>query len=183
MPRRLTQEEFQERVNQYTNNAIKVISPYINKHTKITVECNTCHSQWIVSPVSFLPSATKDYSYSGCPYCKYETFKCEYCGKEFKKLKSKIKEHNFCSKICSNKYKNLKTFNFNDGGNYRRNAFTAYPHKCAICGWNKDERVLEVHHIDENRNNNQISNLVILCPICHKYLTLHLYTLDELLKR
>ena len=43
--------------------------------------------------------------------------------------------------------------------------------------------VLEVHHIDENRNNNDISNLVILCPICHKYLTLHLYTLEQLLKQ
>jgi 5-methylcytosine-specific restriction endonuclease McrA len=65
---------------------------------------------------------------------------------------------------------------------YRRNAFLAYPHECAICGYNEDERILEVHHIDENRNHNEIKNLIILCPNCHKKLSLHLYTLQELIK-
>jgi len=57
-----------------------------------------------------------------------------------------------------------------------------YPHKCYVCGYNDDERILEVHHVDENRNNNDINNLKILCPNCHKKLSLHLYTLEELLK-
>ena len=67
-----------------------------------------------------------------------------------------------------------------NGSNYRRNAFLSYPHKCDICGWNEDERISEVHHLDEDRNNNKIENLRILCPICHKKLTLHLYSYQEL---
>lgn len=105
------------------------------------------------------------------------------CGKPIKILQSRIKENNFCSRECGNRYKNRDKINIIDSTAYRRNAFLYYPHKCKICGWSKDERVLEVHHIDENRDNNDISNLVILCPTCHKYLTLHLYTLEQLLKQ
>ena len=88
----------------------------------------------------------------------------------------------YCSKECGNRDKNVNLTNWEDSSNYRRNAFNAYPHKCCICGWDEDERILEVHHLDENRNHNDISNLRILCPICHKKLTLHLYTYEELIK-
>ena len=27
--------------------------------------------------------------------------------------------------------------------------------------------VLELHHIDNNHNNNELSNLEVLCPNCH----------------
>ncbi len=37
---------------------------------------------------------------------------------------------------------------------------------CKRCG-QKDERLLAVHHIDENRKNNILSNLVWLCYNCH----------------
>lgn len=40
---------------------------------------------------------------------------------------------------------------------------------CEICGWNKAKEVLEVHHKDLNRSNEDISNLQILCPTCHRY--------------
>lgn len=63
--------------------------------------------------------------------------------------------------------------------NYRRTAFETYPHCCAVCGWDEDLEVLEVHHIDENRHNNQVSNLIILCPTCHKKLSLHTYELID----
>jgi len=35
---------------------------------------------------------------------------------------------------------------------------------CRMCGSKID---LQVHHIDENRQNNQMSNLIILCRSCH----------------
>jgi hypothetical protein len=35
---------------------------------------------------------------------------------------------------------------------------------CEFCGTNKD---LHVHHIDKNRQNNQLSNLKLLCRSCH----------------
>lgn len=181
MPKKITNEEFIERVKKYTNNSVEVITPYINKRTKVSIKCKKCNYIWEVSPASFIPSSTKDYNFIGCPECKYTELECDYCHKKFKRLKSAISEnYNFCSKTCGNRFKNIEFTNWIDGCDYRRNAFNAYPHKCKICGWNEDERVLEVHHIDENRKNNNLSNLIILCPTCHKKLTLHLYSLEEL---
>ena len=51
--------------------------------------------------------------------------------------------------------------------NYRKLAFSHYPQVCAHCGFGIPD-VLEVAHIDGNRSNNAASNLVILCPNCHK---------------
>ena len=43
-------------------------------------------------------------------------------------------------------------------------------HKCEMCGienWLGKDITLELHHIDFNRFNNDLSNLQILCPNCH----------------
>ena len=56
---------------------------------------------------------------------------------------------------------------------YRKLAFATYPHVCAFCGFGILD-VLEVAHIDGNRDNNEVANLVILCPNCHKMLDLDL---------
>lgn len=42
--------------------------------------------------------------------------------------------------------------------------------RCEMCNlteWNSIEMPLELHHIDGNKYNNNISNLQILCPNCH----------------
>jgi len=51
--------------------------------------------------------------------------------------------------------------------NYRKLAFGHYPSLCAHCGFGIRD-VLEVAHIDGVRSNNALTNLVILCPNCHK---------------
>lgn len=51
--------------------------------------------------------------------------------------------------------------------NYRKVAFEHYPPICAYCGFGIPE-ILEVAHLDGHRENNEIENLVILCPNCHK---------------
>ena len=43
-------------------------------------------------------------------------------------------------------------------------------HKCEKCNntlWNEQPIPLEVHHIDGDRLNNELSNLILLCPNCH----------------
>lgn len=45
--------------------------------------------------------------------------------------------------------------------------FKKYPHKCCICG---EENVVAVHHYDGNHFNNEISNLIPLCPTHHTYM-------------
>lgn len=41
---------------------------------------------------------------------------------------------------------------------------------CECCGnsiWNGKKIPLEVHHIDGNKTNNNLDNLLLLCPNCH----------------
>jgi hypothetical protein len=51
--------------------------------------------------------------------------------------------------------------------NYRQAALKKYGNLCVHCGFGIAE-ILEVAHIDGNRNNNDLTNLVVLCPTCHK---------------
>lgn len=39
--------------------------------------------------------------------------------------------------------------------------------KCFYCGYNKKLRELFVHHIDHNRENNNLNNLMLVCRKCH----------------
>ena len=41
---------------------------------------------------------------------------------------------------------------------------------CPIC-YNTDVGHFQIHHIDENHSNNDTSNLLLLCPICHSKIT------------
>jgi endogenous inhibitor of DNA gyrase (YacG/DUF329 family) len=38
--------------------------------------------------------------------------------------------------------------------------------RCPICG-NEEVDHFQIHHIDEDRTNNEDKNLIMLCPICH----------------
>ena len=47
---------------------------------------------------------------------------------------------------------------------YRTKCFSEHPHECHFCG---DEDNLEVHHIDGDRSNNSVDNLIPVCHDCH----------------
>lgn len=56
--------------------------------------------------------------------------------------------------------------------------------RCRACGIaiKEDPEVaggLEIHHIDHNHANNDESNLVLLCPMCHQIQTINQLTLDK----
>jgi len=62
---------------------------------------------------------------------------------------------------------------------YRKLAFATYPPVCAHCGFGAPD-VLEVCHVDCDRANNAVANLVILCPTCHKMHDLDLISTDTI---
>ncbi len=108
---------------------------------------------------------------------KGKVVKCNSCDKEvYKSLKalknSKSKKY-FCSKSCQTKWRNSefigsKHANWQHGKySYRsvlaRNGITKICNSCKI----KDRRVLAVHHIDKNKLNNDVENLMWLCHNCH----------------
>jgi hypothetical protein len=67
--------------------------------------------------------------------------------------------------------------------NYRKLAFEYYHDRlfCAHCGFGIPE-VLEVAHLDCCRQNNDVSNLVLLCPTCHKMLDLDLISTEMMIQ-
>lgn len=109
--------------------------------------------------------------------------KCHICGKETWKtpkafLKSKSNKF-FCGKSCQTKWRNTEYSGENHhlwkGGNstYREILIkSGIEPKCKICG-NKDKRVLAVHHLDKDRKNNKVINLVWLCLNCHHLVHRH----------
>jgi len=62
---------------------------------------------------------------------------------------------------------------------YRKLAFETYEPFCAYCGFGLQD-ILEVAHIDGTRGNNNLRNLVILCPTCHKMLDVDLISNDTI---
>lgn len=186
MPK-LSKEEVEIRLEKTFKQKVKLIGEYVNRRTPLKLECQECGYIWDSSCLTALYGDNHE-----CPKCgehskKQIEFHCSYCGKEIYRTPSQIKANKsgyfYCSKECGNKHKNLireKSGEWlNASSTYRRKAFNTYDHKCCVCGWDEDERVLEVHHKDENRDNNLIENLCIICPICHRKITLGYYQLTE----
>lgn len=101
---------------------------------------------------------------------------CDHCGNIFLRGKSKLKLSKsgkyFCSRLCKDKaqsyMKEIQPDHYGNGeySDYRTKALYQLGSICADCGYsNKD--ALEVHHKDRNRQNNDISNLLVLCANCH----------------
>ncbi len=65
--------------------------------------------------------------------------------------------------------------------NYRKLAFEHYEPICVHCGFGI-KSVLEVAHIDCNRENSSIENLVILCPNCHKMHDLDIISTETIIQ-
>ena len=94
-----------------------------------------------------------------------ETRVCPVCETPF--VVSKRERKRTCSHSCGNIFfshlKN-KPENFK---NYRTICFYHHDKKCVVCG---EENIVEVHHYDEDHNNNAPKNLVPLCPTHHQYM-------------
>jgi hypothetical protein len=97
---------------------------------------------------------------------------CPVCSKQFETQAGHSREKQTCSHSCSNTF-------FRSGENnpnwkheksewgYRKICFNKWEKKCVICGFDK---VVDVHHLDHNNKNNDINNLVPLCPNHHMML-------------
>lgn len=55
---------------------------------------------------------------------------------------------------------------------YRTICFAYHEKKCIACGFDK---VVAVHHRDQNRKNNVSINLIPLCPNCHHMVHMNKY--------
>lgn len=102
---------------------------------------------------------------------------CDHCNESFFRAKSKTITKSgklFCSRSCkeaAQKYMvEIQPEHYGKGSgiySYRDIAFTTYGKVCNRCNYSINEAALVVHHKDHDRNNNNISNLEVLCANCH----------------
>jgi hypothetical protein len=97
---------------------------------------------------------------------------CPVCGKQ-----KKSKYNKTCSYSCANTLfrsgKNNPNYNEQK---YRNLCFDNHGKKCIVCG---EEKIVAVHHINEDHSDNRVDNLVPLCPTHHQYV--HSRHKDEIL--
>lgn len=102
---------------------------------------------------------------------------CFICNKKIYRSLAKLKHSksgkHFCSRSCQTKWRNSlftgeNNINWTGGSSSYRDIFfrTNRSVKCILCGF-ADKRALSVHHVDHNRKNNKLSNLVCVCQNCH----------------
>lgn len=133
------------------------------KKTERAVYCSTkCKSSW-------------NYKHRNVKWISIKYTKdCIVCGKTFPINPAGLKRRKTCSKQCHNKLQSLEkkgtcigkdNYHYKHGKNsYRKRAIEYYGFQCSKCYSNIN---LDVHHIDRNRFNNNIENLVVLCRKCH----------------
>jgi len=107
---------------------------------------------------------------NGVPPAEILSKTCPVCSKIFTGKIYDIKDQITCSIGCANTFfrTNRDNPNYISGrGSYRKYALTKLGSKCIECGYSNVD-ALEVHHIDKDRTNNNLSNLEVLCANCHK---------------
>lgn len=143
------------------------------------VNCLLCGKEFYARPSNVLSGWGK-YCSSRCQYQSFRTGvtkKCFTCGRDvylsLTRLSHSTSKKYFCDKTCQTKWRNkefsgLKSKKWKDGISTYRDAMlnSSRLKKCFLCK-EKDFRVLVVHHIDENRKNFKMDNLVWLCHNCH----------------
>ena len=113
----------------------------------------------------------KDHKAKGlCEYCykkylwKPKQIICKRCGREMPSQAKGLCRgcYNFVFHLDKNKAWNHKKLYGLDMETYRK-----ITKSCVICGFDK---AVDLHHLDENRENGSESNLIGLCPNHHKML-------------
>jgi hypothetical protein len=121
--------------------------------------------------ISHFPDDPRRYKLTKYPRIKKE---CPVCGKQFETMLGHRDEKIVCSYSCSNTYFRSGVSNPNykndreliGKAKYVKICFRYHKKKCVCCN---ETNVVEVHHYDGNKNNNDPENLIPLCPTHHQY--------------
>jgi 5-methylcytosine-specific restriction endonuclease McrA len=89
---------------------------------------------------------------------------CE-IAEELNNIKKRERGHYIQEKAEKLYFGKVKTKRTPLSKNEQESILNKFNNECAICG--ADEG-LHIHHKDHNPKNNQISNLIVLCGVCHK---------------
>lgn len=148
-------------------------------------QCHYCNKTFMAQ-IRYLNNGEAKYCSRSCASSSYNktrakpkpNVKCAWCDKQFYKTASRIKASKSGLFFCCREHKDLAQRidgikaihpdHYTDGRFvYRNKAFNNKEPKCEKCGYSRHKECMQVHHIDHDRENNDLSNLQILCLICH----------------
>jgi endogenous inhibitor of DNA gyrase (YacG/DUF329 family) len=149
-------------------------------------ECVVCEAAFWKKPSSVQITCSPSCGYKYRKSCNWIDSECGYCGKKFLAQRfviEKSMERGTGQVYCCKEHGNLGKSGENNP-NWNGGIATEYPwefkvvrkailerdnYTCMQCGKNAatDAVILEVHHIDYKTINNDPSNLITLCKICH----------------
>lgn len=151
------------------------------KMPKPNRNCKICNKKFYAKP-NWIKKGWGKYCSKKCQFEAQKNgklVKCHICEKEVYRSQSSLEKSEsgkyFCSKSCQTKWRNEEVFIGKNHSNWEHGKYT-YKRKilksdkeriCKMCKEN-DKRLLVVHHIDQDRTNNELSNLVWLCYNCHQ---------------
>ena len=145
-----------------------------------TVHCTLCKKPFYAKP-RHLKIGWGKFCSQNCQFQSKRNGKdvpCAVCEKPIYRTPRNFKHSKsglfFCNKACFAIWKNKhlivgeKHSRWKNGENAYRNIIkrSGTPVICGRCGEN-DPRILLVHHVDGNRQNNALKNLMWLCHNCH----------------
>lgn len=143
------------------------------------VNCKKCEKEFYAKP-HWLKRGWGKFCSSKCQYeaqKKGKFMPCDICGKMKWKQPNDI-EHSksgkfFCSKSCQTLWRNRmyvgdKHPNWKNAGSRYREILEKSKREeiCILCKAT-DKRILLAHHLDGNRKNAKVKNLIWLCHNCH----------------
>ena len=144
-----------------------------------SVHCLLCNTLFYVKP-SHQKLGFGKYCSKECrsnAQLKGEVVSCYTCQKKIYRSLGRMRHSKsgnfFCSKTCQTRWRNSffseeKHPNWLGGtSSYREILLRTHRIQRCLCCDNNDSRVLIVHHIDHDRKNNDISNLIWVCLNCH----------------
>src|SRR5690349_720446 len=149
-----------------------------NNRTLYLHECEFCKISYYAPK-----SAHSKYCSKPCwgkAHQKRTDVNCHICNKLISKQTSKLKYSKsglyFCSKKCKDFAQSMESDvvelrlpHYGEGKriHYRKKALENFGAICSECGYSEMVKMLDVHHIDSNRANNKLNNLIVLCVWCH----------------
>jgi hypothetical protein len=145
----------------------------------VVKKCAVCGAEFKTKPF-FIKNGGGKYCSATCHHSGLRSGslkKCFVCGTETYKKAVQIERSKsgkfFCDKSCQAKWRNqefvgVRHANWKNGLFAYRSVLARNKiiQICTLCG-SKDKRILAVHHIDKDRTNNKLTNLVYLCHNCH----------------
>lgn len=164
---------------------------YENRYGEIDQQCSICdfiavnprqielHQSTDINPGPKLARTSEYYTTediqpmcANCHSLQHRTGEklCDACGKWYRSLPRTLKHKNpdnIFSDNCSDTYRLQKSYFL------KWYLKSSSQYKCQNCGvdtWGPENKLLslEVYHKDKKHSNSLISNLVLLCPNCHR---------------